>query len=169
MLNTLIKNKGMTKTIVNNNVNSLNWDLDYDGNIANISLDSDLNGKNKHYDISLDNNDLAYILNINSVNKPLDQRLLYDFNESKSVIDPYLIELPTAKLEPIKYSKKNMGGITSPLSYEEFIVPITIDKSKLTPKKRHRRHKSHLTHRAYKKTKSNKKSRSKRNSLIDLL
>ena len=43
MLNTYIKNRGMTKTISHNdNKNSVNeatWDADYDGSTANISLD----------------------------------------------------------------------------------------------------------------------------------
>ena len=43
MLNTFIKNRGTTKTIIHNNndnnVNEINWDADYDGDVANISMD----------------------------------------------------------------------------------------------------------------------------------
>jgi len=49
MLDTFIKNKGTTKTIIHNNnknyYNEVNWDADYDGEKANISLDIDENGK----------------------------------------------------------------------------------------------------------------------------
>jgi hypothetical protein len=187
MLNTFIKNKGITKTIIHNNnrnhVNSLNWDLDYDGNIANISVNSNYNGKNNHYDVALNNNDLAHILNIDSVNRPIDQRLLHDFNENKSLMEPYLIELPSHELKPRKPTINSLNklisrGFTSPLPDEEFIVPLTIDKKNinnytLTPKRKHKRHKTNITHRAYKKNKSNKNSQSKKSrrvtSLVDLL
>ncbi len=170
MLNTFVKNQGISKTIIHNNgknyINSLDWDLDYDGNIANVSIGSNYNGKHNHYDIALNNDDLERILNINSINKPIDQRLLDDFNDNKSVIDPYLIELPAVEYKPKKKLKNK--GITSPLPNEEFIVPVTINKSPLTPKRRHKRHKSHSTHRAYKKHKSKSMKNKIITSLVDL-
>ena len=88
MLNTFVKSKGVMKTITHNNnqtnTNVINMDADYDGNVANISLDTNSNGKNKHFNIQLDNNDLANILNVPSVNKPLNLRLLNDFKKNKS-------------------------------------------------------------------------------------
>jgi hypothetical protein len=49
MLDTYIKNRGSTKTIIHdnnqNNINQINWDADYDGQNANISLDLTNNGK----------------------------------------------------------------------------------------------------------------------------
>ena len=69
MLNTFIKNTGTTKTIIHNNnknnVNEIKWDADYDGSEANISLKLTNNGEREKYHFSLDNNDLANILNIN--------------------------------------------------------------------------------------------------------
>ena len=68
MLNTYIKNRGITQMLVRNNntnkFNEINWDADYDGEIANISLDTTLNGHNKHYNIQLDNEDLANLLRL---------------------------------------------------------------------------------------------------------
>jgi hypothetical protein len=54
MLDTFIKNRGTTKTIIHNKnnhqqvnkVNELNWDADYDGKKANISLDFNNDGEN---------------------------------------------------------------------------------------------------------------------------
>jgi hypothetical protein len=83
MLDTYFKNKGVTKTIVHNNgvnkVNKIKWEADYNGDVANISIDVDDNGTNEHYTTQLTNEDLDNILNIPSVNKPIDQRLLNDF------------------------------------------------------------------------------------------
>jgi len=161
MLNTYIKNRGTTKTIIHNNnhnqVNSINWDADYDGDIAHISLDTNTNGKQNHLDISLDNQDLANILNMQSVNIPLDKRLKMDFQES-FIDEPYVLELPTHGF------KKDY--ISSPLPNEELIIPLQIDKTTngkyiLTPKKKHRRRRSHVTHKVYKKPKSSKKTRTR--------
>ena len=73
MLNTFIKNRGTTKTIIHNNndnnVNEIDWDADYDGNIANISLDLTNNGKVNHLNLKLDNDDLANILNYLTLRK----------------------------------------------------------------------------------------------------
>jgi hypothetical protein len=68
MIETYIKNKGMTRTFFQDNnerkTNALNWDTDYDGNVANISLHLNYNGTHKNIDFSLDNNDLANMLNM---------------------------------------------------------------------------------------------------------
>jgi hypothetical protein len=100
MLETFIKNRGITKTIIHKNnqnkVNEVNWDADYDGKKANISLDLNTDGNEKHYDVQLTNDDLAKILNLNSVNKSLDERLLQDFQPQKNKlkkINPMIIEI----------------------------------------------------------------------------
>ena len=86
MLNTYIKNRGITQTLVNNNnqkqFNQINWDADYDGQNANISVTSDTDGNKNHFDIKLDNEDLANMLNIPSVSTPIDKRLQIDFDDS---------------------------------------------------------------------------------------
>lgn len=170
MLNTYIKNQGITKTIIHDNnrnhVNQINWDVDYDGDIANLSINTNTDGKHEHFDLSLDNQDLANILNIQSVNIPIDKRLKMDFQE------PLYIELPTTELEPRKpkHSEEIIyRPISSPSSGEELIIPLTIDRDSkdlftLTPHKKHKRHKSHVTHRVYKKHKSKSKRSSKAKS-----
>ena len=171
MLNTYIKNRGITKTIIHDNnhnhTNQINWDADYDGDVANISFNTNTDGKRNHFNISLDNEDLANILNMPSVNIPIDKRLKMDFEEPYYRSDPYKLEVPTPDFEPIKpeYIEEIDRRITTPLTGEELIIPLTIDekgKNLFTmPHKKHRRPKTHLTHRVYKKLKSKSKSKSK--------
>jgi len=180
MLDTYIKNRGTTKTLIydnnHNNVNEIHWDADYDGNTANISLDLQNNGKQQHYDIMLDNKDLANILNVPSVKSPLEKRLKKDFNKSSVIHNPhiYKIKFDNSNLLPItpkpyteqflKTMHNNKPYISSPLQNEEFIIPLTIDnkttnKYTLTSKKRRRKTRTHKTYKVYKKHKS-KKNRS---------
>jgi len=97
MLDTYIKNRGMTKTIVHNNnrntINETNWDADYDGDVANVSLDLTNNGRNKHLDFKLTNDDLANMLSIPSVNQPIHKRLKMDFKKPKTSFDKIFLEL----------------------------------------------------------------------------
>jgi len=185
MLNTYMKKQGVTQTIVHDNdhnhFNQVNWDADYDGNTANISVNSNTDGKRDRFNISLDNKDLANILNIPSVNMPIHKRLKMDFQKpSYKPEHPhhYFVELSTPRLltpriltpelEPKKpkiLEEIINSGITSPATNEEFIVPLTIDKKTiddfiLTPRKKHRRRKTHVTHKIYKKLKSKSKSTS---------
>lgn len=170
MLNTYIKNRGITKTIIHDNnhnhVNQINWNADYDGDVANISFDTNTDGKRNHFDLSLNNEDLANILNIPSVNTPIDKRLKMDFQESQYIPEPYFIEIPTPQFQPREpqyLQETDDRHISSPLTGEELIIPLTIDEKKrklftLTPHKKHRRPKTHITHRVYKKSKSTSKS-----------
>jgi len=86
MLGTYIKNKGMTKTIIHannkNKTNEIKWDADYDGNLANVSINSNNNGVHDKVHFTLNNQDLANILNVNTVNLPLEQRLKRDFKKN---------------------------------------------------------------------------------------
>ena len=99
MLDTFVKNRGQTKTILHNNnhndISKINWDAEYDGDKANVSLDFDTNGKKGHYDIELNNNDLAEILNIPTINSPIDKRLLYDFKrqQDRKNMRQYMVEI----------------------------------------------------------------------------
>jgi len=99
----LINNIGTTKMIVQNNnqhfVNETQWDAKYDGTLANIKIDSNINGEQKHYSIKLDNHDLADMLSIEPIDRPIDERLVTDFEDSQSY-QPYYIELQPPKLKP---------------------------------------------------------------------
>ena len=194
MLNTYIKNQGLSQTVIYNSnkkqkeFNEVNWNADYDGNEANISVTSNSNGHKKRYNVSLGNNDLANMLSVPSVNMPIDRRLDMDFNSPTFENDPSIlkIELPeiedlindmtdtasvslgpkVASLGPKVATSKLQSYLSSPLSNEEFIVPITIDDKTidnytLTPGKRHKHKKHHKTYKVYKKVKSSPSSRSK--------
>jgi hypothetical protein len=101
MLDTFIKNKGITKTIIHNNnknyYNEVNWDADYDGEKANISLDIDENGKKEHVEMKMNNDELAELLNIPSENSMLDKRLYRDFLSKRSMRDHNIIEIEIPK------------------------------------------------------------------------
>jgi len=154
MLNTFIKNRGTTKTIIHNNndnnVNEIKWDADYDGDVANISMDLTNNGNVNHYNVKLDNDDLANILNINSVKMPIHKRLEKDFKKGRFHKDPsmynvYLDDFRSPALMSIPPIQKEMdtdsfadeilqslkpnSQVLSPLSNEELIIPLTIDEN----------------------------------------
>jgi hypothetical protein len=190
MLNTYIKNRGSTQTIIHHNnqnkFNETNWDADYDGNIANISVTSNTDGNKKHFNATLDNQDLATLLNIPSVGVPIDKRLQMDFNDRNFRNDPdiFKIELPdvkTPELMPLKPQyqpessindfpsvedliepSRHSSYLSSPLPNEELIVPISInEKATSSSSRRHKHKKTHKTYRAYKKNKSSSKSKPK--------
>ena len=73
MNKTFVKNRGTTTFITSipgenfrnsDNYNKIDWDIDYDGKIANIEMDVNSNGESNHYNYELSNNDLEDILKI---------------------------------------------------------------------------------------------------------
>jgi hypothetical protein len=127
MLNTYIKNRGSTKTIIHDNgnshknntlnaVNEIKWDASYDGDIANISITSDTNGEKKHFNISLDNNDLEHILNVPSVDMPIHKRLKMDFSRPEFIQEPtvYKIGLPQIEIPQIETPQIEIPQIETP-------------------------------------------------------
>ena len=80
---TWIENKGITKTVFEQNghqiKNKINWDINYDGKKAHINFDMDDNGKHKNLEVNLDNNDIMKILELGSNPNSLDKRLENDF------------------------------------------------------------------------------------------
>lgn len=178
--NYYVKSKGSLQTFVNNNnnnkFNEIDWDAGYDGDTANIILSSNNNGNQKMFNVKLDNEDLANLLNVPSISGPIDKRLQMDFNNNNQFrLEPnmYKIELPDfsaqepESIENIFQSMKQPNSyLSSPLSDEELIVPISIDdktlnRYTLTPNKHHRHKKSHKTYRVYKKPKSRSSAKSK--------
>lgn len=97
---TYIKTTGSAKAYVqrgmHRNANEVSWDVDYNGDNADIDLDIDYNGERTHYKANLSNEDLANLLNIPSVNEPLENRLQNDF----------LVDRRVYKLEPVSYQQQ---------------------------------------------------------------
>jgi hypothetical protein len=191
MLNTYIKNRGVMKTIVHdhnkNKVNELNWDADYDGDNANLILTSTTDGKKKQIGIQLDNNDLANLLNIPSVNMPLHRRLKEDFIKEPSpkllqiqlpeeetdltdIESPETIQFPemeipeTMAIQPSSTSSIEelltpRNYLSSPLPDDKLIIPITINDrpSHDYTLTSRRRHRRPKTHKTYRVYKVHKK------------
>jgi hypothetical protein len=144
MLDTYVKNRGMTKTIIHKNnhntINETNWDADYDGSVANVSLDLSTNGRNKHLDFKLTNDDLANMLSVPSVNQPIHKRLKMDFRKPESFRQIFLeLDLESDSDSDLEHmdnynilenNKKVSSPIqellthmSSPKSNEEFVMP----------------------------------------------
>jgi hypothetical protein len=112
----IIQNKGTTLTTLQHNNHTdtsyMNWDAKHDGNNTNVLLNINKNGMNTSYDIQLDNQDLAKILNIDSVKIPLHKRLLQDFDNTEN---PHLKRNSltlTPPHYPNKYTKKHTNKHT---------------------------------------------------------
>lgn len=136
MLDTYIKNKGITKTIIHNNsdvakVNEIQWDADYDGNVAHLNVDINEDGRREQFNLQMDNDDIAAILNIPSMKGSLEDRLERDFIR-RQYNTPKVIRL---------YDDDVLTHISSPLPQEKLIVPLTIAKRK-TSKRRNKKRKS---------------------------
>ena len=162
--NTYITNPGLSKTILQDNKqymnNSTNCDDFYDRTGANINVNMNINIEDKYedYPMKLDNKDLVNILNYQSINTPLDKRIKMDFQKQQTII-PFSIQKDVPEMS-------NVTHISSPLSDEEFVVPLQISKTStdLYPhlkKTKSKRRKSHVTRKIYKKIKSSSKSSSK--------
>lgn len=78
-----LKSTGTATTFVDKNgdrhMNKTDWNIDYDGEIADLQLDMTTDGEKDKVNIVLDNNDLAKLFNVPSVKKPLEERLYDDF------------------------------------------------------------------------------------------
>jgi hypothetical protein len=91
-MSTYIQNYGITKTLIKKNKktikNEIKWIGNYDGNNANIKLAIDNNGTKNTVDLQLDNNELMNLLGVQTIEIPLEQRLINDFLTEQNN-DPY--------------------------------------------------------------------------------
>jgi hypothetical protein len=105
-----IKNKGVTKTVMKYNgrskTNKINWDADYDGEVANISLDVEDDGVKNHYSSQLTNEDLVALLNPQETQMSLDERLLNDFgNDTPQMVLQFETPKPLVMTKPKRTRK----------------------------------------------------------------
>jgi hypothetical protein len=171
MLDTYIQTKGVAQTIFrknnSNEVHQMQWDADYDGEKANVSIDmNENNGKYvKHIEMEVDNEDLKELLTIPSVNVPLHKRLTKDFQYArpktktmKSIHSkkrtPEIEQ--KQKQEPFAFLTKKetpfLTHLSSPVQNEEFVVV----ENTPTPK-RHNKKSRHKRRRTYKLRRMTKK------------
>jgi len=109
-MSSYIQNYGFTKTIIQDNNNNINneiqWKGDYDGKIANIDVDINDNGNRELISIHLDNNDIRHIFGIQPVQMPLEKRLMNDFLSRKSY-KPITLEGVLSKTKRRRHRKKH--------------------------------------------------------------
>jgi len=174
MLDTFIKNKGITKTIIHNNnkniYNEVNWDADYDGKNANISLDIDQDGTKGHVELKMNNDELAELLNIPSESNMLDKRLYRDFLSKRPEQDYKIIEIQNNKPKSILHNdsysllknemENNYTHLSSPGPLEELVIPFFVNEHKTRKHKNHKKHKTPRTHITYKVYKKHRRSSS---------
>ena len=171
MLDTYVRNRGATKTIIHNNmyndVSEINWDADYDGDFANISLDLNQNGKTKHYGVNLPihrrlSDDFKYINYPRERERERRRRpMLVEFENIQQPLLPYQIQSRPHSIKTPKF----YTHISSPLQNEEILVPLSLDNKTLnrytmTPNKHHKKIRTHRTHRFYKRPLSSNRTKS---------
>jgi hypothetical protein len=193
--NSYIKNVGSTQTIIGNrcqsHVQEMDWNADYDGDRAKVLLRTNTDGDKHKYQFTLDNDDLANILNIDSVNIPIHKRLKTDFKKPGFIHKPnlYRIQLPAPEVMREPFSSTSFPSsstsfpssstslsdlisespdsyLSSPSSDDEFIIPVSLNedpykKYTFTPKRRNLTLKTHKTYRAFKHPKSSRRSKNK--------
>lgn len=110
MINTYISNGSAEVEYVRNGnqikSNKTSWSGDYDGYDGNLDIEVEENGHLKKTHIDFTNKDLANLLNIQSVEKPLYQRLKNDFLpnqrlKNKSLGKQMLIEMQKEEGQPL--------------------------------------------------------------------
>jgi len=140
-----IQNQGISQTIIRNNhhkdMYQMNWDADYDGHNANISVNLLDKNKLRHYEAQLDNTDLEQLFSVPSINSPLHRRLMKDFPR-KSRKSCYR-ELPVIQLN----SHENMFPSLYVPNISDTKVKHRCNKSH---KRSHKRSHKHYTHKSYK-------------------
>ena len=147
-----ITSVGSVQTYENDNKTpkhtSFKWDGNYDGQLANIDIRIDNNGKKNKTKLKFTNDDLIDMLSGPVDSNPIDERLMNDFLSDRSLLHPVMMStqvLPQSN--------------DIPVIFESDLAPLSTTMSSKT-KKRRTKSKQHKN-----KNKSNKqKSKSKRKS-----
>jgi hypothetical protein len=177
MTDIYIKNKGYVKTFISENdkhkTNEMDWDADYDGDEAKVSLRVNDDGKKQKYKLRLDNEDLADMLNIPSVNMPLEKRLLRDFKykrRQQKQIQRGRLPFIELDMDDSLHNEMFIPPLSPPpphpqiewITLEERPPQIFIRQHKVS--KRQRRNKKNITHNRRTKTRSTTRSKTSKKS-----
>ena len=134
MNNIHIKNRGSTQTYLqngkkcecnpnqNNKYNQIDWDIDYDGQRANIDMNITNNQDTKHLDFQLTNDDLADILNMPSFSMPLEERLTKDF--------PISDKDQSIPIDMMTNPMSMQYAVPKTNSFESLIIPLKLKTTK---------------------------------------
>ena len=100
-----IASKGISHIMIQNNnnqpkVNDVNWNMEYNGDKAKYNIFINDDGKQKQLTGTLDNNDLAEMLNIPSEPDTLEKRFVFDFPEGQRTLTS--LKLPIQKFRKTK-------------------------------------------------------------------
>jgi hypothetical protein len=188
MDNTLVLNSGSTQSVLIKNgrakTNGVQWNAKYNGDIANVDLKLNDNGREKQFKVEMTNDELENLADMiaipRPVDKPLHNRLLEDFDENNmfsNMKSPMVIELDNIKpytqhnTHKIHKPRSNfLTHISSPNSFEDLkIMPFNghLNKHKSSKRKRPKtyriikvkKHKRPKTYRIIKVKKHDKLSR----------
>jgi hypothetical protein len=183
MNNTLVVNSGSTQSVLIKNgkakTNGVEWKANYNGDIANVDLKLNDNGREKQFKVEMTNDELENLADMlvvpRPVNKPIHNRLLEDFDENTMESSmPMIIELDnikpyvqpnTPRLVSRKPSDNFLTHISSPTSFEDLIIPFpkTSRRRRRRPKTyrviKVKKHKRPKTYRIIKVKKNNVSSR----------
>jgi hypothetical protein len=116
-MTTYVENFGFAKTIIKNNKrklnNEVNWVSNYDGDTANINLSIIENGKKDNFNMHLNRDDIIDLFGVQSVELPLEQRLINDFLNKSLVLDKVIKKKKTKKHYKKLNSNKNKNKTRS--------------------------------------------------------
>ena len=160
--------KGIYYENINNDIKQVNVDAELNINNkaepeANVFLDIYDNDKEKHFAINLDKNDINHLLQLPTINKPIEHRLIDDFNISTPMAVHFLEPSHSTRSTPKKKYRKTplpskYTHISSPI--EEILLPTNKKSSSKKSSKKSKRSKS-----SSKRSKTSKRSkRTRRNS-----
>ena len=159
-----LKSTGSATTFVDQDgerhMNKTNWDVDYDGKLADIQLDMTTDGEKDNINVVLDNKDLAKIFNVPSVKKPLEERLYDDF-----LIDQKVYEMnPKNRRHVISVKRGRPLKVIKLKKRKRSTKKIKKSKksSRRTPRPKTKR--IHLSKRSHKSKSKSKSKSSKRSS-----
>ena len=105
-----LHNMGSTKTTIKQNnkttKSSIEWKGNYDGQLADIHISVNNNGRNEDMNIKLNNEDLMNLLGHPVVEEQIDERLANDFFSDRPM--PFIInEQPRLQLTQLTNKKNN--------------------------------------------------------------
>ena len=115
-----------------NEINEINWNLDYNGEHGQMDVDVQNNDHLQHHHIEFDDDDLEELLNIPTFNMPLETRLKYDF--------PFPASSPMNKERKYIHLRPNPKRRRT-LKFRTLRMPLRVKKQ------HHRKHVSHKKHR----------------------
>ena len=175
MNNTMVLNSGSTQSVLINNgkakTSGVKWNANYNGDIANVDLKLNDNGREKQFKVEMTNDELENLADMlvmpRPVSKPIHNRLLEDFDDNNmfsNMKSPMIIELDNTKPyihnqpEQLLTPKPRnfLTHISSPNSFEDLIIPFNQNLNKNS-----RRRKGPKSYRVIK-VKKNKKPKSYR-------